>query len=666
MLVRVARRWMLREVGAAFYAWTDAAAARAAAERTLHAAASAWLRGGLAKAYRSWAASTAAWERQAGMSARADARWRTWRKVVALRRLRSDDFEVRKRFRAVAQRWRLRPVANAWRKLAAVAAQRRKLVRAIQRMRNVERASAWARWATLGAHWFAAGERAAKADIHFRKAALRAASGRWVVRLLDRGRGGALARRRSAALVQRATRTLSAPPLARGFRTWRAAARPRTLALHAVRRMRMATAALAFQTWLAAAAVGAESFLFALKRRKRSLRRGVQRWREEAARRRYLRWTAFRFKLFRERRAFAAWLASRNVRRLLRRRTEALVKQGREYLKEGRARIRRQGGVKDLRDDGHRSSRRRLSTTVGITGAPHIDFVATLRSPQPPSAVARTPSRTPLRAVTADTGPPPTAGGEGWEAYLAQRFPECTSPASVSWPSAMREVDFLDVSPRRAADSPAESTFLTWRRDGSPATPKRAAPKRAAPTPSQRKAANPSPRRRATQLAHGAEPPSSEDPYDAVQIAAWPASPSASRSPPRPPPRPGRRRGRRRARDRCRARAAAGRVAAAAAAAQAVGARAPAPARRRRGGDARGVGGADGGRFARGVLPGAEEAADGAAEAAAGTRPLAAAAAAAVYAAGLAAAVAQKATTIRREVGRLALGVVGTLRAREW
>ena len=79
-----------------------------AAERTLHAAASAWLRGGLAKAYRSWAASTAAWERQAGMSARADARWRTWRKVVALRRLRSDDFRVRKRFRAVAQRWRLR------------------------------------------------------------------------------------------------------------------------------------------------------------------------------------------------------------------------------------------------------------------------------------------------------------------------------------------------------------------------------------------------------------------------------------------------------------------------------------------------------------------------------------------------------------------------------
>ena len=119
----------------------------------------------------------------------------------------------------------------------------------------------------------------------------------------------------------------------------------------------------------------------------------------------------------------------------LRRRTEALVKQGREYLKEGRARIRRQGGVKDLLDDGHRASGRRLSTTVGITGAPHVDFVATLRSPQPPSAVARTPSRTPLRAVTADTGPPPTAGGEGWENYLAQRFPECTSPASVSWPS---------------------------------------------------------------------------------------------------------------------------------------------------------------------------------------------------------------------------------------
>ena len=109
----------------------------------------------------------------------------------------------------------------------------------------------------------------------------------------------------------------------------------------------MATAALAFQTWLAAAAVGAESFLFALKRRKRTLRRDVQRWREEAARRRYLRWTAFRFKLFRERRAFAAWLASRNVRRLLRRRTEALVKQGREYLKEGRARIR--SGCKTMR-----------------------------------------------------------------------------------------------------------------------------------------------------------------------------------------------------------------------------------------------------------------------------------------------------------------------------
>ena len=39
-------------------------------------------------------------------------------------------------------------------------------------------------------------------------------------------RGGAVARRRSAALVQRATRILRAPPLARGWRTWRAAARP--------------------------------------------------------------------------------------------------------------------------------------------------------------------------------------------------------------------------------------------------------------------------------------------------------------------------------------------------------------------------------------------------------------------------------------------------------
>ena len=299
----------------------------------------------------------------------------------------------------------------------------------------------------------------------------------------------------------------------------------------------MATAALAFQTWLAAAAVGAESFLFVLKRRKRTLRRDVQRWREEAARRRYLRWTAFRFKLFRERRAFAAWLASRNVRRLLRRRTEALVKQGREYLKEGRARIRRQGGVKDLLDDGHRASGRRLSTTVGITGAPHVDFVATLRSPQPPSAVARTPSRTPLRAVTADTGPPPTAGGEGWEDYLAQRFPECTSPASVSWPSPMREVDFLDVSPRRAAGAPAESTFRTWRRDGSPATPKRATPKGATPAVAA-KAASPSPRRRAARSWHTAPsrrgPRIRTTPFD----AAWPGVPVGVPVPPRRRPDP--------------------------------------------------------------------------------------------------------------------------------
>ena len=213
--------------------------------------------------------------------------------------------------------------------------------------------------------------------------------------------------------------------------------------------------------------------------------------------------------------------ASRNVRRLLRRRTEALVKQGREYLKEGRARTpprRRQGPARRR----HRASGRRLSTTAGITGAPHVDFVATLRSPQPPSAVARTPSRTPLRAVTADTGPPPTAGGEGWEDYLAQRFPECTSPASVSWPSPMREVD-LDVSPRRAAGAPAKSTFRTWRRDGgSPATPKRVTPKRAAPTPSPRKAASPSPRRR-TQLARRrAAGPEDPTPYDAVRTAAWP------------------------------------------------------------------------------------------------------------------------------------------------
>ena len=64
---------------AAFYAWTDAAAARAAAERTLHAAASAWLRGGLAKAYRSWAASTAAWSgRPMRVPTRAGARGARW------------------------------------------------------------------------------------------------------------------------------------------------------------------------------------------------------------------------------------------------------------------------------------------------------------------------------------------------------------------------------------------------------------------------------------------------------------------------------------------------------------------------------------------------------------------------------------------------------------
>ena len=214
----------------------------------------------------------------------------------------------------------------------------------------------------------------------------------------------------------------------------------------------MATAALAFQTWLAAAAVGAESFLFALKRRKRSLRRDMQ-WREVAARRRYLRWTAFRFKLFRERRAFAAWLASRNVRRLLRRRTEALVKQGREYLKEGRARIRRQGGVKDLLDDGHRASGRRLSTTVGITGAPHVDFVATL-PPQPPSAVARTPSRTPLRAVTAGRA---AAGGgrRGWEVSGAALPGGVAGVGLVAVGHA--RVDFWTC--RRAPRLACESTF---------------------------------------------------------------------------------------------------------------------------------------------------------------------------------------------------------------
>ena len=37
--------------------------------------------------------------------------------------------------------------------LLALAAQRRKLVRAIQRMRNVERASAWARWARREGLW---------------------------------------------------------------------------------------------------------------------------------------------------------------------------------------------------------------------------------------------------------------------------------------------------------------------------------------------------------------------------------------------------------------------------------------------------------------------------------------------------------------------------------
>ena len=664
MLVRVARRWMLREVGAAFYAWTDAAAARAAAERTLHAAASAWLRGGLAKAYRSWAASTAAWERQASMSARADARWRTWRKVVALRRLRRDDFEVRKRFRAVAQRWRLRPVANAWRKLAAVAVQRRKLVRAIQRMRNVERASAWARWATLGAHWFAAGERAAKADIHFRKAALRAASGRWVVRLLDRGRGGALARRRSAALVQRATRILCAPPLARGWRTWRAAARPRTLARQAVRRIRRRPPPSRFRRgWRRRRSAPNPSC--SRSAAKRSLRRDVQRWREEAARRRYLRWTAFRFKLFRERRAFAAWLASRNVRRLLRRRTEALVKQGREYLKEGRARIRRQGGVKDLLDDGHRSSRRRLSTTVGITGAPHVDFVATLRSPQPPSAVARTPSRTPLRAVTADTGPPPTAGGE------AGKIPR----AALSRSARRRRRS-------RGRRPCARSTFWTCRRAALPARPRSRPLGRGAATarPRRRSGRRRSGRRRRRRrerrrarrrgAAHGwrgAEPPSPEDPYDAVRTAAWPGvavGVAGHRRSRNPSPDPVVAAGAAALATAAAARAAAGRVAAAAAAAQAVGARAPA-SRATPGADARGVGGADDGRRARRPSR-SEEAADGAAEAAAGTRPIAAAAAAAVYAAwtrrrGRS----ESAATGRRSVGRLALGVVGTLRVRE-
>ena len=91
--------------------------------------------------------------------------------------------------------------------MAAVAAQRRKLVRAIQRMRNVERASAWARWAILGAHWFAAGERAAKADIHFRKAALRAASAEFLLASARRDAERS-ARRRTVSLKSRRVRSV--------------------------------------------------------------------------------------------------------------------------------------------------------------------------------------------------------------------------------------------------------------------------------------------------------------------------------------------------------------------------------------------------------------------------------------------------------------------------